>query len=206
MPPAAESIDEAVLALGWQLSQSPDEAEGTVISSLASGAIMSHDPGMRRPGCKKIAVRSEDDEAFFPHSSVPAPRRRLNLRLLAGREQIRGATASKYVRYVAAGPARVAFGSVLSGTHAAVLQACTTAHRSSPPRMQRRSFCGGNWLRAASDSDRADGCCEDRRRRQRAVNAATVPSRRSRLISSFAGVSVTVHSLHESGVFVTPAT
>jgi hypothetical protein len=52
MPPAAVSIDEAVLALGWQLGQSPDAAEDAVISSLSSGAIISDDFGIRRLGCK----------------------------------------------------------------------------------------------------------------------------------------------------------
>lgn len=52
MPPAAESIDAAVQALGWQLGQSPDEVEATVISALSSGPILAHDIGMRRLNCK----------------------------------------------------------------------------------------------------------------------------------------------------------
>jgi hypothetical protein len=52
MPPAAESLNAAVEALGEQLGQSPSEVEATVISALATGPILGHDLRMRRLGCR----------------------------------------------------------------------------------------------------------------------------------------------------------
>ena len=52
MAPAANSIDEAVQALGWQLGQSPDGVEATVIAALGSGPILGHDLRMRGLSCR----------------------------------------------------------------------------------------------------------------------------------------------------------
>jgi hypothetical protein len=52
LPPAAQSLDSAVAALGERLALSPGEAENVVVSTLAGGSILTQDLGTGRSACR----------------------------------------------------------------------------------------------------------------------------------------------------------